>query len=49
MFIVTDNEKRLSRAEARIDKKIDKLERLEKAMKEQKDVANRSGNRSEPD
>jgi len=37
MFIVTDNEKRLSRAESRIDRKLEKLERLEKAMREQND------------
>jgi len=36
-FIVTDNEKRLSRAEARIDRKLDRLDKLEKAMKEQRD------------
>ena len=37
MFIVTDNEKRLARAEARIDRKLEQLNRLEKASKEQND------------
>jgi hypothetical protein len=36
-FIVTDNEKRLSRAEARIDKKLEELKRLEKKLKKEQD------------
>lgn len=34
VLVAVDNEKRLGRAERRIDRKIEKLERLEKSLKE---------------
>jgi hypothetical protein len=39
VLIAVDNEKRLGRAEARIDRKIKRLEKLEESLKEQNEKA----------
>ena len=39
VLVAIDNEKRLGRAEARIERKIEKLEKLEKSLKESHEKA----------